>query len=164
MPDSDRARFEHEEFPREFEPRRIRTVVQPNGTEVRVGFRGDRSEVVSVLRPKRKARVTTAKASRGVDRYLNEWVLYGGLPARRRDVIADARAQAERIAPGDQARQERLVGTIVLGAGDAIAPPDAIPEGPTAFDVEPITPRGPVRRIVPVRRSRRARAHPRRLK
>jgi hypothetical protein len=159
MPYSRRARFEHEDRSLAFEPERIRTVVEPNGTEVRLGFRDDRSEVVSVLRPKR-ARVTAAK---GVERYMNEWVLYGGLPARRRDVIADARAQAERIAPGDRARQERLVGTIVLGAGDAIAPPDAVPDGPTAFDVWPVTSNGPVRRIVPVRRSRRARAHPRRL-
>lgn len=163
MPYSKRSRFVHEEREREFEPTRLRTVVEPNGTEVRLGFRGDRSEVISVLRP--KARVRTAKAARGVDRYMNEWVLYGGLPARRRDVIANAKAMAARIAPNDPARQERLVGAQVLNL-ETVAPPDAVPEGPTAFDVEPVVemPSGPVRLIVPVRASRRARAHPRRLR
>lgn len=112
------------------------------------------------------ARVRTA---RGVDRYMNEWVLYGGLPARRKDVIADLTAQAQRRYPNDPASVERAVGIFMLGkSGETIAPPDAVPEGPTAFDVEPITLR-PVdqvvaSRVIPVRASARARRHPRRLK
>lgn len=51
MPYSRRARFRHAERRLKFKPTRVRTVRYADGTEVRIGFRGNRSEVVSVLTP-----------------------------------------------------------------------------------------------------------------
>lgn len=56
MPYSDRSEFEHEERSRVRKGERVRTVVEPDGTEVRLAFpKGRRARgsgrVVSVLRP-----------------------------------------------------------------------------------------------------------------
>ena len=55
MPYSARSKFVHSERRRAFRPDRVRTIHR-GGKEIRLGFKGRRSEVVSVLTPRTKHR------------------------------------------------------------------------------------------------------------